>query len=434
MKAAWKIMETRFPWITPTPCGTHVMNLELKDIGKLEPVKSIICKVKRVLSIFWGRSRWPRLKLKEVIAQNHGGESWGLYRAKVTRFAGNVREMARMLRAKRDLQQIVVGAEYERRQKNINRSRKKRATDESESDDDDDEGDGVGNVAQQVKAILLDENDFWAELVNILTLTQPIVHLLRLMDSNKPCLGQVYYHMCDIGTKMDEMKARIAWAADASKIRMARWKYLHSPMHAAAYALDPMFMEHAADIDSECQQGLCKVIEKLMLRDVMLKYRCDVSTKEKVAEALQTYNKTHPEVIARVAQCEREFALFQQGEPPFNREAVRHNAKLVPPVRWWSMYGGHVELLQSVAQRVLGQLASASAAERNWSIYGQIKNDKALRLHHENADARVYAHEALHLKEKLNEIEDGCVEEWSDSDSNVSDEAGDVSDVSHLIR
>ena len=64
-----------------------------------------------MLSLFWGRSRWPRKKLRETIAANHGRE-FGLYRAKATRFAGKFREMQRLLRVKADLQQVVVSAEY----------------------------------------------------------------------------------------------------------------------------------------------------------------------------------------------------------------------------------------------------------------------------------------------------------------------------------
>lgn len=88
MKAAWRLVQQKYPWVTVSPCGTHVLNLELKDLGKLPPVMSVVEKVKVVLNLFWGRTRWPRTKLKEVITENHDGAKWGLYRAKATRFAG----------------------------------------------------------------------------------------------------------------------------------------------------------------------------------------------------------------------------------------------------------------------------------------------------------------------------------------------------------
>lgn len=95
MKAAWREIESMYPWISATPCGTHALNLELKDFSKLDEANNIESKVKTVLSLFWGKKRWPRLKLREVITANHDGEKWGLYKAKQTRFAGKIREMAR---------------------------------------------------------------------------------------------------------------------------------------------------------------------------------------------------------------------------------------------------------------------------------------------------------------------------------------------------
>ena len=65
------------------------------------------------------------------------------------------------------------------------------------------------------------------------------------------------------------------------------------------------------------------------------------------------------------------------------------------------MYGKHVPLLRSVAQKVLAQSVSASAAERNWSVYGHIMTPARSRMQHERGDTLVYCHEALHLRAKL---------------------------------
>ena len=43
-----------------------MLSLELKDLGKLPAVAAIIAKVGKVLALFWGRTRWPRKKLREV--------------------------------------------------------------------------------------------------------------------------------------------------------------------------------------------------------------------------------------------------------------------------------------------------------------------------------------------------------------------------------
>ena len=57
-----------------------------------------------------------------------------------------------------------------------------------------------------------------------------------------------------------------------------------------------------------------------------------------------------------------------------------------------------------VATSVLAQVVSASSAERNWSVYGQIKPKNRSRTGHDTSNKRVYAHEALHLREKLQKV------------------------------
>lgn len=56
----------------------------------------------------------------------------------------------------------------------------------------------------------------------------------------------------------------------ALKIHQSRWEYLHSDFHAAAYALDPEFLDTNGDLDSATQDGVMAVLERLSLREVML--------------------------------------------------------------------------------------------------------------------------------------------------------------------
>ena len=85
-------------------------------------------------------------------------------------------------------------------------------------------------------------------------------------------------------------------------------------------------------------------------------------------------------------------------------------------------------LLASVALRVLAQPVCSSAAERNWSVYGQIKNETTSRMGHEVAYKRVYCHEGLHLKEKLQSAsyEQAAVAWDTDSDSEGKDAEADL--------
>ena len=108
----------------------------------------------------------------------------------------------------------------------------------------------------------------------------------------------------------------------------------------------------------------------------------------------------------------------------FSRPSVLQNAKEMEPAAWWSMYGKHLPLLSSIAPRVLEQAAAASAAERNWSVYGQIQTASKSRMAHKTADKLVYCHEAMHVQLRVqNAGWSPDVERWeSDEDS---DDSGD---------
>ena len=77
----------------------------------------------------------------------------------------------------------------------------------------------------------------------------------------------------------------------------------------------------------------------------------------------------------------------------------------------------------------------ASAAERNWSVYGQIMTPARSRMKHERGDKLVYCHEALHLRAKL--MKAGYVQKpvkWdTDSDSDETDEADEADELLRLM-
>ena len=77
----------------------------------------------------------------------------------------------------------------------------------------------------------------------------PIIKLLRMLDSNKPVIGKVYHRMFLLGERLKKMEATVPWAAAMGQKHAARWEYVHSPFDAAAYALDPEFLETSGELD-----------------------------------------------------------------------------------------------------------------------------------------------------------------------------------------
>ena len=98
----------------------------------------------------------------------------------------------------------------------------------------------------------------------------------------------------------------------------------------------------------------------------------------------------------------------------------------------------HLPLLCKYATCILAQPAAASAAERNWSIYGLIKSDRRSRTRPAVADKCVYCqHEALALHAQLQDAghvpEAEPWDEVSDSDSDNSDEADEGDELLCLM-
>ena len=407
MKAAWKIIEAKFPWITCTCCAPHVLSLLIHDIAKISQVAAVIKKTKKVLNRFWGRKRWCRSKLREVVMRNHK-KNLGLYRAAATRFAGVVREMGRMLRLKADLKYVVDLPAYA--QQNF---RKKRG--EGGGDDDDDDTDGEGGV----RAIVLDDAGFWSPMLAALKVLTPIVKLLRLCDGEKPAMGKVYDRMFLLSQKAMEVK--VPWATAAAEKIATRWEYLHSFMHGAGYALDPEFLENTMQWDAATTNGVMEMIERICLRDAIMENTEGHTDPQK---EITTQSEV---VVNKVAQAELELAKYKNHEGILSKPSVLANTKQMPPAQWWDLYGANLPILKRVACSVLDQVVSASGAERNWSVYGRIKHKGRSRLGHEKADKLVYCHEALHLRKKLQKAGfKNKLEKWeSDSDSDQSSDEED---------
>ena len=74
--------------------------------------------------------------------------------------------------------------------------------------------------------------------------------------------------------------------------------------------------------------------------------------------------------------------------------------------------------MQAAAER-----AAASAAERNWSVYGQIQTASKSRMAHKLADKLVFCHESMHVQLRLqNAGWSADVQHWeSDEDSQDSE-------------
>jgi hAT family C-terminal dimerisation region len=190
-----------------------------------------------------------------------------------------------------------------------------------------------------------------------------------------PCASKVYNKCFKVQQALDEADPKLApfdFIVAARSIFRERWEMLHTPLHAAGYALDPEYMKIDLYTLPPVMRGLKALIMKLNPEDAAL--------------------------------IDRQFQEFRAGKGSFGTKAALENAPVMVPWRWWRMYGIDVPELRDIAVRVLAQVAAQTACERDWSTRGHIHSLKRNNLDPDRASDMNYCYKTLRLRHKLNDV------------------------------
>ncbi|XP_050222742.1 uncharacterized protein LOC126672833 [Mercurialis annua] len=229
-KAAGEIIESMYPHIFWTPCVVHTLNLALNNIcaaknvetntetydechwitvihGDALQIKNFIMTHSMRLAIF---NQFSPLKLLSVAD---------------TRFASIVVMLKRMKLIRHALEVIVLSDQWTECR-------------------DDDQG-----KARFVRDTVLDDS-WWEKLDYILTFTGPIYEMIRICDTDKPCLHLVY----EMWDSMIEKVKRTIYEHEkirpsdyspfyevVHQILVDRWAKNNTPLHCLAHSLNPKY-------------------------------------------------------------------------------------------------------------------------------------------------------------------------------------------------
>ena len=141
----------------------------------------------------------------------------------------------------------------------------------------------------------------------------------------------------------------------------ARWVQLHTPLHGAAFALEPKFQLYNQSANNKVMKIFKHVCAQLLTGD---------EGKEASHQRLQ----------------------FASREGSFGDEWHLDAIKRTNAPMWWKEYGGDTIELQHVATRVLLVVASSDSCERNWSAYDFIHTKHCNRLNPKCATDLVYVY------------------------------------------
>ena len=233
--AAGKLLCAKYPTIFWTPCAAHCIDLMLEDIGKLPWVQDVVHECKQITKYIYNHA-WVLSLMREYTE----GE---LSRPAVTRFATNFLSLQSLLNEYQALRRMVSSREWI----HYKDSTKPNA---------------------MAMSLSVRRDSLWEEVTEIVSMTEPLVKVLRIMDGDKPPMGYVY-------EGMDRAKEAIKafYREEESKyfpiwnIIDSRWdKQLHSPLHAAGAYLNPsIFYNVGSKIqkDPEVMRGVTLCIERM---------------------------------------------------------------------------------------------------------------------------------------------------------------------------
>ncbi|KAL9659956.1 hypothetical protein QQ045_024766 [Rhodiola kirilowii] len=159
--AAGRLLEAEFPKLFWSPCAAHCINLMFQDIGKLEEVSEAVTHASKITKYIYNHCYALHL-----MRQHTGGRE--ILRPAPTRFATNFIALQSILGQKDALRGMVTSREW---------------TTSAYAKD---------TKAKKFVDQVLDSS-FWKQCGDIVRLTEPLVRVLRIVDSeDKPAMSFLY--------------------------------------------------------------------------------------------------------------------------------------------------------------------------------------------------------------------------------------------------
>ncbi|KAK8478524.1 hypothetical protein V6N11_034852 [Hibiscus sabdariffa] len=234
MKAAGKRLMLKRNHLYWTSCAAHCLDLCLEDIGKKSSVARVLEEAKKVTCFIYNHI-WT----VDLMKKYTNGKQ--ILRLALTRFATHFIQLEEITRQKQGLRDMFNSKEFK----------------ESKW------GQQKSGPAYEAKKIVLGK-DFWKKATDIIKVYEPLVKVLRLVDSDeKPTMGFIYEA---IDRAKRAIKENCRYSTEYEKIIDNRWNFMHSDLHSVGYFLNPQFqfgVEHSVNVLSETLEGTRSVIERL---------------------------------------------------------------------------------------------------------------------------------------------------------------------------
>ncbi|XP_019418493.1 PREDICTED: uncharacterized protein LOC109329267 [Lupinus angustifolius] len=274
---------------------------------------------------------------------------------------------------------------------------------------------------------VLDSN-FWKQCADIVKITEPLVRVLRIVDSeDKSAMGFLYQAFFKARNEMERRFQR-----NKTKIKPyleimdSRWDLkLKRNIHAAGYWLNPQYkltseirIYKDVELDFRREVVICEqseesppflTVEEIKalrndLVNISIQPSFDESEFEKhkfttsgLLDVLEKHAHGDPDFLDKLTS---EMRIYKDVELDLGRAAAIRERSKVMTDQWWETYGCRTPNLQRLTVRVLSQTCSASGCERNWSVFEHIHSNKRNRLEHQKLNDLVFVRYNLRLQQR----------------------------------
>ena len=228
-------------------------------------------------------------------------------------------------------------------------------------------------------------SSFWKLLTNCRTLPQPLARMIRKAETEASSYNSLVYH--DMATFQqhvaEHQELPKSEHKEAQNVVLERRKFLHHPVHAASYVLNPTLMNPDTDPlkDTEIRQNVAQVFESF----------------------------AGNEHAAR-AKLQLQQLLMRSGE--FSDDQIWTEASHSLGGRnWFQAFCYENTVLRDIALCLHSTPTVPSAAERNWSVFGFLHSKSRNRLYGHKGEKLVYIYQNMRLVRKVRDpaFKEPCV-------------------------
>ncbi|XP_073006374.1 uncharacterized protein [Typha latifolia] len=339
-KAAGRILMNRHKTFFSSICANHCIDLMLKCFADMDEVKKVLAKAKRICQFIYN-NEW----LLKLLKKRTDGRD--IIQPAMTEFVMKFCTVENILLFRDSLHQMFTSNYWE----NSSFSRQRAGIDVTE--------------------IVLDLQ-FWISCMKIVKVSKPLIAVLGILDSeDRPSMGYLF-------DAMEKAKRKIISAFDNKEYEYTPYlevidnvcTELHSPLHAAAYYLNPStYYNPSFSINNVIQKGLLDCIETL---------EYDLAAQDNIT---------------------RHKAFYEDAVGDFSRPVAIRGRESLFPATWWLLYSSDYPDLQRFAVRILSQTCSIATSGRSWTM-NECKNSNKNRLENERFNDLIFVHYNLHLQQR----------------------------------